>query len=248
MKYSVFIIFAYLLLTSCKPKQDTLTYQMLSCEEGQAEAIKDANNENYQLISYGLTINIKTDGFYDFYKDYLLEKYNIILGSGGCVRTEFSKCYRNKLKELIYEKFGDKIFEIAKLEAISEFKKTKEFIKQIKPQIDNGKIYYRLHTEPRLIVNSKEVDFLKHLGFADFEKDYFNLKNYCEISFIVEKNGLITDIKLRNAESLEPIENKELMNALNKSMLWDSGVYLGEVVRSKVSFDVPLSLISNYPH
>ncbi|WP_299112288.1 hypothetical protein [uncultured Winogradskyella sp.] len=238
-----------MLITSCRTNKGTIKYYIFSCEEGITEAIKDANSGKYELISYGLISVIKTDGFKEFYREYLVENYGIILSLGGCVVLEGSKCYREKIKELIYEEYGNDIFEVAKLGAIDEFRKTKEFIRDIKPEMDSGKVYWSwiLHKQPRFIIENKEIDFIEYLGFADFEVDHYNKKNYCEISFIIEKNGVISDVKFKNAETREPIINDALMIKINGVHKWESGIYLGEVVRSSVSFDVPIRLIETYP-
>ncbi|SDH99261.1 hypothetical protein [Winogradskyella thalassocola] len=233
-----------LFFTACKTKNSSLKYTLYSCEEGIVDAIKDASEGKYELITYGLISTFNVDGFNDFYKNYILENYNIRFGLGGCIVSDGTNCYREKIEELIYEKFGDDIFEVTKLEAINEFRKTKEFIEDIKPKIDSGEIYsFRLHKDPKFLIEGKAVDFIKYLGFANFEVDYSNPINYCEISFVVEKNGVINDIHLENAETSEPIINIELMNKLKELSKWQPGIYLGEVVRSKVYFKVPLSLL-----
>lgn len=246
MKYLVLLISIFcLLFTSCKSKKGMLKYDIFSCEEGADEAVKDAVLGKYELISYGLIYRIEADGFNQFHRGYLAENYNIILSLGGCIVTEGGNCYREKIEALIYEKYGDDIFEVAKLEAIEEFRNTKEFAKDIKPQIDSGKVYWKsmLHEEPKFTVENEEVDFLKYLGFVNFKEDYYNAKNYCKISFIVEKDGKMSDIQLENAETEESIINNDLMDKLNEVSSWKPGVYLGEIVRSYTYFKVPLSLL-----
>ncbi|WP_426430997.1 hypothetical protein ACPX19_01245 [Winogradskyella sp. HB-48] len=226
-----------------------MIYTSYTCEDGINQAISDAKKGQYKLISYGLIMKIQTDGFVDFYHNYMLKNYNVIYGEGGCVVSEDSKCYRKKIEELLFEKYGEDFFFKAKSEAITEFRKTEEFIEEIKPKIDSGKVYsqHRLHKEANFIIDGTEVEFTQYLGFANFEKDYFNLKNYCKISFIVEKDGVISNIKFKNSETSEPLHNEELMDKLKSVPKWNAGVYLDELVRTRIYFDVPIRLFETYP-
>jgi hypothetical protein len=141
MKIYASIICVCFLLTSCKSNKNSIKHDVFSCEAGVTEAINDAKENKYKLISYGLMIQIKTDGFSNFYSDFMRKNYDIYYSSGGCVSTQSSICYKEKIKELIYKKYGNNIFEESKLEAIKEFRETKEFIEEIKPKIDSGKVY-----------------------------------------------------------------------------------------------------------
>ncbi len=249
MKYYIFIIYLFIFLSSCKSKKQELIYKSYTCEDGINRAIRDANKGQYRLISFGLIMRIQSDGFVDFYHNYMLENYNVIYGEGGCVVSEDSECYRKKIEELLFEKYGEDFFSKVKSEAITEFRKTKEFIEDIKPKIDSGEVFFqhRLHKKAKFLNEDSEIKFAKYLGFADFKKDYFNQKDYCEISFVVEKDGTISNIKFENSETSEPLHNEELMDKLKSVPKWNPGVYLGEPVRTRIYFDVPIRLFETYP-
>ncbi|MBU2928466.1 hypothetical protein [Winogradskyella psychrotolerans] len=250
MKYlCLFVVIFGLFFTACKAKKSSLNYRVYSCEDGIAEAIKDAGEGNYELISYGLISIIEVDGFNQFYRNHLIENYNIILSLDGCIVTEGSNCYREKIEELIYQRYGNDIFELSKLEAIQEFRNTEEFIKEIKPKIDSGKIYWSsmLHQQPKFLIEGKDEDLLRFLGFAKFEKDDYYTDDYCVISFNIEKNGTITEIEFKNLKTSETLFNEVLLEKLHNIPKWQPGQYLNEQVRSYASYRVPLRLFEKYP-
>jgi len=86
------------------------------CSKGEKGAIKDAANKKFKLITYGLVVS-KDWEFDKFYSNFIKTKYGIEIGNGGCVVFESELCYYNKMKELIYQEFGENIFEKAKKEA-----------------------------------------------------------------------------------------------------------------------------------
>ena len=96
----------------------------LSCESGTNDAIKDAKAGKYKLLSYGL-IAFNDWDFQKFYWDYVKEKHGITLGTGGCVVSPRSQCYTKKMEALIYEKFGEDVFEKAREEAKVAYEKSK---------------------------------------------------------------------------------------------------------------------------
>lgn len=97
-----------------------------SCDKGTQQAIEDAKNNIYKYFSYGLIFRSEADlEFNGFYKKHMKSKYGIVLGNAGCVITAESKCYKEKIVELIQNKFGDKIFEISRQEALKLFEQSK---------------------------------------------------------------------------------------------------------------------------
>ena len=91
-------------------------FKEMTCETGTEQAIQDANNGIYKSITYGLVGSIDWD-FDKFYWAYTKDKYNVILGTGGCVVTPEIMCYTRKMKEIILQEIGDDFFEKSKKEA-----------------------------------------------------------------------------------------------------------------------------------
>ncbi|WP_300565108.1 hypothetical protein [Flavobacterium sp.] len=105
---------------------DSIFWGETTCKKGIEIAKKDFENGVYNAYSYGFmaTITPKSEiGFDDFYKDYLRKKYSINLEHKGCVVTDYSDCYSDTMKKLIFKKFGTDIFERSRREAKKVFLK-----------------------------------------------------------------------------------------------------------------------------
>lgn len=100
-----------------KPQVETFT-----CEKGTQQAIEDAKNKEYKLISYGLLV-FEDWEFEEFYWQYMEQQYGIKMGAGGCMVTPQGLCYANTMKQLIVEEFGANIFEKGREEAKEAYKK-----------------------------------------------------------------------------------------------------------------------------
>ena len=91
-----------------------------TCKTGIQDATSDFKKNIYNSYSYGLTVEIYKkgeEGFSDFYRKYMLEKYSINIENQGCVVTPYKKCYAETAHKLIVEKFGVDIFERTRKEA-----------------------------------------------------------------------------------------------------------------------------------
>lgn len=96
--------------------KDSLVYRFKNCDEGTIEAQGDFEKGIYIHASYGFIIQ-KNPKFNEFLANYRKEKYGIISKTGGCVITDYTECYSEKMKDLIFKKFGKDIFERSKKEA-----------------------------------------------------------------------------------------------------------------------------------
>lgn len=97
-----------------------------TCEKGLKDAESDFNNGKYNSYSYGFAVERKEkegEGFNEFYKKYIREKYLINIEHKGCVTTEYSKCYSKVMEKLIYKKFGSDIYSKSRIEAVELFSK-----------------------------------------------------------------------------------------------------------------------------
>ena len=96
----------------------------MTCETGSEKAKNDFNKGHYFCESFGL-LSEKDPEFSEFYEKYLLEKYCIISTNGGCIITDYRKCYSKTMEKLVLEKFGTDIFEKSIKEAKVLFYKNK---------------------------------------------------------------------------------------------------------------------------
>ena len=220
--------------------------RVMGCDDGKLAAEADAKKGVYNLITYGLVVRID-DGhkFDEYYRKYLIDNYKIYLSNGGCVVSSYKNCYRKRVEELIDEKYGEDILKKAKHAAASEYKSTEDYKTNIKVRIDTGYVFsgYRLHKEPKFLKQGKEFDFIKHLGFGNFETDYFEMSKYFRLVFVIEKDGSLTNISLKNAETNDPIKNKALVKKVKNAIGWSPGMYFGEKVRTRMSYIIPLRLL-----
>ena len=115
LKRTICLIFTFLngILLSQEKK---LEWTKLTCETGIERAEKHFNQGYYFCESFALKNNNDAD-FEKFYDDYLETRYHIITLSGGCIMTEYRKCYQEKMEKLLFEKFGADIREKLEKEA-----------------------------------------------------------------------------------------------------------------------------------
>ncbi|MCL9770023.1 hypothetical protein NAT47_06310 [Flavobacterium sp. HXWNR69] len=101
-----------------------------TCREGIENAESDFKKNIYNLYSYGLSVEIIKKGeedFNEFYRDYMFKNYSINIENRGCVILPKSKCYAETAKKLIFQKFGEDIFERTRKEAKKAFLKNKHY-------------------------------------------------------------------------------------------------------------------------
>jgi hypothetical protein len=60
-------------------------------------------------------------------------------------------------------------------------------------------------------------------------------------------NGEISNVVFKNYETSESLSNRHLKDKLQDIPKWQPGVYLGEIVRTSISYEVPLRLFEKYP-
>ncbi|MCL9804694.1 hypothetical protein NAT51_04120 [Flavobacterium amniphilum] len=97
-------------------KKDSLVWTEMTCEKGIEAAKIDAQNGKYKCLSYGLRFDPNPE-LNTFAREYREKKYGIITGNGGCVISDYSKCYSETIEKIILEKFGADIFERSRKEA-----------------------------------------------------------------------------------------------------------------------------------
>ena len=96
-----------------------------NCKSGTERALNDAENGTYKYISYGARfITDDEEKFNEFYQKHMKTKYGILISNAGCVVSEDSKCYKKKIKELIFAEFGNDIFESSRIDAKKKYNKS----------------------------------------------------------------------------------------------------------------------------
>lgn len=115
------LIFFFFLFNFCIA-QEKISYVKidLSCEMGIKKAEEDIDNGIYKILSYGLIV-YKDSEFESFYNEFVKNKYEVILGTGGCIVNDFSDCYTKKMRDAVFEKFGKDFFEKSRKEARTEY-------------------------------------------------------------------------------------------------------------------------------
>lgn len=103
-------------------QEKKLIWTKQTCENGIDRAQKDFDKGYYFCESFGLIVEADPE-FTEFYHKYLLDKKKIISVNGGCVITDYNKCYTETMGKLVFEKFGDDIFERSLKEAKELYKK-----------------------------------------------------------------------------------------------------------------------------
>lgn len=239
MKKAILNILFFLFVSAFSAVSQNIKREIFTCKEGIKDAIIYASNGEYLLISYGLISSITSlgysdHGFKDFKNKFIYNKYGIKQEKGGCVISQYSDCYRKKTEELLYEKYGEDILVKAKKEAIDLFKETKKYKDNLKDEIESDHVFpsFIVHHKPRFLGGEKQLEnYLgKSIDTYRFGKDI----DYVEVDFIVEKDGSISNVRLKPS-----IENKELKNNLKHDILllfkkmvkWKPAIYFNEKVR-----------------
>ncbi|MBI2281241.1 MAG: energy transducer TonB [Bacteroidetes bacterium] len=229
MKYitHIFLIIILLSTIGCNRQSDSLPPDeyMGTCEDGTKKAENDAKQGIYKLLSYGLPY-YEDWHFQEYYEAYVQKNYGIEIGNGGCIVFDESECYSKRMEELIYDKFGNDIFDKAELAAKAEYKLI------INEKIDTGFVFSLVDTMPEFMGGNDSL--------FSFLSNNFNNPNNSEgkviAYFVIDKDGSISNIEIK--KSLNKQADEEVIRVLNKMPKWNSGIYLGEKV--KVGYSIPI--------
>lgn len=99
------VIFSY-----ANSQEKELVWTAKTCESGIEDAKDDFEKEKYFCYSYGLVFEVDPE-FSRFYEKYIFNKYKIISKNAGCIVSDYSECYSEKMNFLVLKKFGNDIFE-----------------------------------------------------------------------------------------------------------------------------------------
>ena len=195
------------------------------CDKAQIRAIWDAKSGNYVSMSYGL-MNLSPEDwyYYKFKSDYARQNYNVFIGNGGCVVTQEAMCYSGKMHELIYRDFGDSIFLRIDKEAKLAYKE------RLQNLSDTAYVF-------EWTIVDEVPSFIPDMdSFSSYIKRNVVLNNKINhtvfLSFIVEKDGSITDIEIIKGGDKEA--DLEIIKVLKAMPNWSPGILNGQKVRTKV--------------
>jgi len=200
-----------------------------SCADGTKKALQDFKNGAYVLEALGQIVD---EEFYPFYIDFANKKYKIKLTYYDCTRFPYNDCYHKQMRESIFKKFGDNLEAKMKEETIAEFKKTNQYLTQIQPKIDTGFIFTNSHTPAKFSEDEMALKTFLRENIQQTQVSYWSQN----VSFIVEKDGSITDITFHKAPK-EEVKN-EVLRLMNLMPKWIPATYYGENVRSKKSISI----------
>ena len=241
MKQLLLILSIFLSLT-INAQEATLVKTTFTCENGTDKAIEDFNNGIYKVYSFGLLANIEDYGFNDYYEDYVFKKYGVLFSHRGCVVMSNDECYSNKMEELLYQKYGKDMFDIARKEAGLAFKQTLKFEK-IKEKMDANDVFYFVHQPAKFKNGNSDLkDFiLKTFG----EVDSVNHDTNIRVWFIVEKDGSISNVELSSYGEDKPYQGQDadaIREKLQQMPKWQPGTHFSETVRTRESISIPKKL------
>lgn len=229
----IFLIFYLLNLGSCKKN---------ACDDGVLNAESDAKKGVYKLYSYGMPDYEDWD-FQNFYEDFVYENYNIKIGNAGCVITEKSECYSNRMKVLIFDKFGSDIFEKAILQAKAKYPKVK-----LQAEIDKrNNLIKKIDSD--FIFSSSDIDTKPKFKGGE-EKFYSYLKNELKnindltkkvgVLFVIEKNGTISNVEIKRGSTKY---DEEIIEVFLNTPNWTPATLSGKKVRTRMQ--IPLIFKKN---
>ncbi|WP_298902700.1 hypothetical protein [uncultured Psychroserpens sp.] len=239
MKQLLALSFIFLSLV-VNAQQVRIIESEITCESGEDMATKDFDKGIYKVYSFGLLGKIEDYGFGEYYKDYVFKKYGVLFIHQGCVIVKDEECYTIKMEELLYQKYGKNMFEIARKEAGLAFKQTLKYEK-IKERMDANKVFFIVHQPPKFEKGKEGLDdfILKNFG----KGDPTNYDTYIRASFVVEKDGSISNIKLTSFWQSKPYKGDDaesILKKLQEMPKWKPGSHFSEVVRTGESISIPI--------
>jgi hypothetical protein len=194
------------------------------CNKGNEKAVSDFQNSIYILQTLGQMVNKEFD---PFFIKYAKENYNITITSAPCVIFPESYCYAKKMRVKVLAKFGNDIEVKMKDEAIVAFKKTKEYIFNIKPKIDTGFIFLGAHTNAEFSKNYSSVKDFFFKNISNTEISYWT----AYFSIIIEKDGTVSNLEF--SKEAKPEIKKEVERLVNLMPKWIPATYYKENVRTE---------------
>jgi TonB family protein len=234
MKHYIFLItflMTLLNLGGCKSESKKNNLKNLgTCSDGLSNAESDAEKGIYKLFSYGLPHYDDWD-FQKFYEEYVENQYGIKIGNAGCIVYDETECYSNRMKELIFKKFGKDILKKAKKQAKVKYKIN------IQNKIDNNFIFSKVDSMPTF-KNGKEKLNSYLTKSIDNPND---LEGRVLVSFVIEKNGEVTNVKIKS--SLNKVYEKKISDVFMKMPFWNSGTHFGQ--KARVRTTIPLVFKNN---
>lgn len=198
-----------------------------NCDIGNKKALSDFQNNIYILQTLGQMVNREFD---PFFIKYTKENYNITITSAPCVIFTESNCYTKTMRAKILAKFGNDIEVKMKDEAIFAFKKTNEYISNIKPKIDTGFVFRGAHTNAIFVDGDNNLRDFKLKNTQEI-KGLMYWSSY--VTCIIEKDGSISNVELQKEP--ESDVKKEVLRLIELMPNWIPATYYKEKVRSKVN-------------
>lgn len=219
----------YFILLLISVQHLSAQYNTSSCADGTKKALHDFKNGEYILEALGQIVD---EEFYPFYIDFANQKYKIKLKYYDCTRFPYNDCYHKQMRESLFKKFGDSLETKMKQEAIAAFKKTDQYLTQIQPKIDTGFIFTNSHTPAKFSEDEMALKTFLRENIQQTQVSYWSQN----VSFIVEKDGSITNITFHKAPK-EEVKN-EVLRLMSLMPKWIPATYYGENVRSKKSISI----------
>lgn len=211
-------------------KELILKREIANCKIGTQKAQTDFYNEIYVLQTLGQLVD---KDFHPFFIKTAKEKHNIKLTAAPCDVFTEQKCYDKTMREKVLTKFGNDIEDKIKREALSEFKQSEVYKKDIQPKIDTGFVFTDVHTKTKFPGDETEIRKFIKTNIQEIKNSSYWSAN---ISFIVEKDGSLSNTTFIK-EPKEEIKN-EVIRIVQLMPKWIPAQYYGENVRSRQTIGI----------
>ena len=201
-----------------------------TCKQGEERAVKDFEDGNMQITSYGLIVS---DDYYfdEFYEDYLKENYQVEYANGGCIVWDALMCYEDKMLNLIEGKYGKNFLEHTRKEAKKEYLPQRAEIIE-KHHDENAAGYVWADTMPEYPGGFPEL-----LNYVNSEMEKQGIDEYKDsgkhfIQMVVEPDGSVSGLKTIRSTN-EKVE-QALVKIIEGAEKWNPGILNGEPVKVQV--------------
>lgn len=217
------------------------------------EAQKEINKKGLVFIKY-LTLSGGADRYDEELKKLLKEskiefRYEPISCDGFKGENEKRKCFNQKIKSEIENKYGKGFIERMSKQADEIFANRIDYIFE---DYDLDEKPYFINPDGEENSGSELIKYLnKYLKYPD----EYNLaktveeRPFIELQFIVDKGGIPRDFQIVNSvfpEEKEKFKNhleKEVLKIISKIPKWKSGIIHGKKVDTRFTRSIPLDWI-----
>ena len=217
--------------------EEPFEYDPPTCEDGRMEAEEDISKGILSYLSFGLP-SAYDMAYADFKRSYILEKYGVTTGLGGCVISNHSECYQKRMLQAIHEKYGKDFFSRVGKEARKAYPESDGFKREILPLILQGHFFEEYECDRGVGPEMGKRTLVRKIK-EELEQYKSDLGMGFSIVVDLTKEG--GGDQVRYSRKIGSVYENEIENRLRK-VEWVPATYCDLPVNSRLEFYINLIL------